>query len=377
MIVTEKLPVPPVRGGAIQTYVAAVAPLLGRHVDLTVLGVTDPTLPEHERVEGVEYVRVPGGTLDRYLEGVLAYVRENQFDLIHIFNRPRLVLPVREAAPDARLVLSLHNDMFEPHKIAAEEAEAALAQLERLVTVSDYVGQRVVELYPAAAEKRQTIYSGVDVHQFLPVWSPEAKPVRLRLRREHGLKGKKVVLFVGRLSPKKGADVLVRSMPYVARRHPDAALVLVGSKWYGENKVSDYVAYLRALAAGSPVPVVTTGFVTPDQVHQWFLAGDLFVCPSIWPEPLARVHYEAMASGLPIITTNRGGNPEVVAGHGVGMVVEQPEDPKAMAAAINQVLGDRALRAEWGHNGRRLAEERYQWSRVADEIAQVWLAQAP
>lgn len=377
MIVTEKLPVPPVRGGAIQTYVAAVAPLLGRQVDLTVLGVTDPTLPEHERVDGVEYVRVPGGTLDRYLGGVLAYLKENQFDLIHIFNRPRLVLPVREVAPDARLVLSLHNDMFEPHKIAPEAAEAALAQLERLVTVSDYVGQRVVELYPAAAEKRRTIYSGVDVHRFLPVWSSEAKPVRQRLRQENGLKGKKVVLFVGRLSPKKGADVLVRAMPYVARRHPEVALVLVGSKWYGEDKVSDYVAYVRAMAARSPVPVVTTGFVTPDQVHQWFLAGDLFVCPSIWPEPLARVHYEAMAAGLPIITTNRGGNPEVVANQGVGMVVDQPEDPKAMAAAINQVLGDRALRAEWGRNGRRLAEERYQWSRVADEIAQVWLQQAP
>jgi len=374
MIVTEKLPVPPVRGGAIQTYVAAVAPLLAHRFDLTVLGVTDPTLPEEERVDGVHYVRVPGGNLDRYRDEVLAFLKSRRFDLIHIFNRPLLVLPVRQAAPNARLILSLHNDMFEPYKIPPKEAQAVIDTVERLVTVSDYVGRRVAELYPAAGKKWRTIYSGVDVRKFLPVWAPEAASIRRAMRRAHGLEGKKVILFVGRLSPKKGADVLVRAMPSVARVHPDVALVLVGSKWYGEQRISDYVAYVRALAARAPVPVVTTGFVPPDQIPQWFLAGDVFVCPSLWNEPLARVHYEAMASGLPIITTNRGGNPEVVAGQGVGLVVDQPEDPRAMAAAIIRLLDDRNLRERMGRTGRRLAEERYPWSRVAREIVEVWTA---
>lgn len=372
MIVTEKLPVPPVRGGAIQTYIAAVGPLLGKAHDLTVLGITDPTLPEREHTGGVTYVRVPGGTLDVYREKVVAFLKQNRFDVIHLFNRPRLVMTVRAVAPSARIILSMHNDMFEAHKIDAQEAAQAVATVERIVTISDYVGHRIAELFPAAAAKLKTIYSGVDTQRFLPLWNDEARRVREVLRREHGLSGKKVILFVGRLSPKKGADILVRAMPEIARRHPDAALILVGSKWYGEDKVSDYVAYVRALSARSPLPVVTTGFVTPDQVHQWFWVGDVFVCASQWEEPLARVHYEAMSAGLPIVTTARGGNPEVVEGAGTGLVVGRPDDPSALAEALSRLLSDRSLREKLGRTGRSLAEQHFVWERVAREIGETW-----
>jgi spore coat protein SA len=372
MIVTEKLPVPPVRGGAIQTYIDAVAPLLGKAHDVTILGITDPALPQREHTGGVTYERVPGGTLEVYRENVIAYLRTHKFDVIHLFNRPRLVMPVHEAAPQTRIILSLHNDMFEPHKIEPAEAARVVATVERIVTVSDYVGRRVAKLYPAAAAKHRTIYSGVDLQRFTPATTEEGRRVRERLRQEHGLTGKQVILFVGRLSPKKGADVLVRAMPLLAKRHPDAALVLVGSKWYGEDKLSDYVSYVRSLAARSPVPVVTTGFVTPDQVHHWFWVGDIFVCASQWEEPLARVHYEAMAAGLPIITTDRGGNPEVVQGVGSGLVVGRPDDPAALAQALSSLLSDKAQRGQLGRTGRKMAESHYSWERVAREIGEVW-----
>lgn len=377
MISTEKLPVPPVLGGAIQTYIAAVAPLLARSHDLIVLGVEAPQhLPATERRDGVTYVRVPGRSLAVYRDEVIRFLTQTSFDLIHIFNRPRLVLPVRQAQPDATLVLSLHNDMFDDLKIAPSEAQAALRELAAITTVSHYVGERVRSLYPEAGEKLHTIYSAVDVHRFAPAWSDQAKGIRQQLRAEHGLGKSPVILFVGRLSPKKGAHILVHAMPAVVKKHPDAALVLVGSKWYGQDHVSDYVAYLRALAAQSPARVITTGFVPPDQVHQWFWVGDLLACASLWQEPLARVHYEAMAAGLPIITSARGGNPEVVRGLGNGMVIEEPDDPAALAAAISSLLGDPRGRREMGRRGRSLAEERFTWDRVARELLSVW-AQAP
>lgn len=367
MIVTEKLPVPPVRGGAIQTYVAAIAPRLAQAHDLTILGVTDPSLPERESQGGITYVRVPGGDLLTYRDGVLAYLAQNSFDLIHLFNRPRLVPAVRAAAPGARIVLSMHNDMFLPHKIDPETATQAITEVERIVTVSGYVGRTIAAAYPEAEPKLQTVYSGVDLERFTP-----AGGIRSAIREAHGVKDRRVILFVGRLSPKKGADVLVRAMPAVAERNPYAALVLVGSKWYGEDRVSDYVAYVRALAARSPVPVITTGYVAADRVHEWFAAGDIFVCASQWEEPLARVHYEAMAAGLPIITTARGGNPEVVEGQGNGIVVTNPEDPAAFATAINALLANESRRTAMGRTGRQLAEQRYGWQRVADEIARIW-----
>lgn len=374
MICTEKLPVPPVRGGAIQTYIHAVAPRLARDHRVTVLGVADPELPDREIRDSVEYWRIPGGPFPQYLERVVRVLGKvgQRFDLIHLFNRPRLVMPVRKVLPETRLILSLHNEMFRPEKIGPEEAREAIGAVERIVTVSDFIGRGVEALYPEAKGKWRTIYSGVDLERFVPIWSPEARRIRQRLRAEHGLGRGPILLYVGRLSPKKGADILVRAMGAIARRYPEASLVLVGSKWYGEDRISDYVAYVRALAARAPLKVHTTGYVPADQVHEWFAAGDLFICASQWEEPLARVHYEAMAAGLPIITTARGGNPEVVRGQGNGLVVEDPGNPEAFARAILHLLSNHDVRARMSRRGRALAEAHFGWDRVASEIRSVW-----
>lgn len=374
MICTEKNPVPPIRGGAVQTYIQETAQRLAGHHKITVLGVADPELPTEQELQGVSYVRVPrgNGTLKEYESAITDYLRERHYDIIHIFNRPLLVLPVRSAAPNARLILSMHNDMFELAKIAPAEAEGALEQLERIICVSNYVGSRIATLYPQAGPKLQTIYSGVDLDRFAPRWSGRAAATRKALWSQHRIKKGPVILFVGRLSPKKGADVLLHAMAIVARQYASASLILVGSKWYGSEKVTDYVAYLRALAARSPAAVVSTGFVQQSEVQHWFWASDLLVCASQWQEPLARVHYEAMAAGLPIVTTDRGGNAEVVRGLDNGMVVDAPNDPKALAQPILKLAGDSSLRDSLGRRGRALAEERFGWDRVVGEILAAW-----
>ncbi|GAB7387586.1 spore coat protein CotSA [Bacillaceae bacterium] len=377
MISTEKLPVPPVRGGAIQTYIDGVSPLLRQHCDLTILGSADPRLAQQETVNGIRYVRIPAEHFAGYCEGVVRFLRQNAFDLIHIFNRPRLVGPVREAAPHARIFLSMHNDMFQPKKIAPEEAQTAIRESERIITVSDYIGLSLTERYPQAADKLQTVYSGVDIAKYVPCQSEEARKVRNALRKKHGIAGRKAILYVGRFSPKKGVDVLVRAMPELARRHPEIALVLVGSKWYSENKLSDYVAYVLSLTKRSPVPVVTTGFVHPQEIPKWYWVGDIFVCSSQWQEPLARVHYEAMASGLPIVTTARGGNPEVVFRNENGLIVDRPQEPSVFAEKLSLLLSDEELCRRLGQRGRALAEKHFRWERVAREILQIWQVPGP
>lgn len=217
MICTEKLPVPPVRGGAIQTYISGVLPYLSKHHDITVLGISDPSLPDQETLDGVHYVRVPGKIFEIYREGVVRYIESNSFDLIHIFNRPRLVLPVRQAAPHAKITLSMHNDMFNIEKIDPEEATAVLEEVSSIVTVSDYVGNVIRQLYPQASPKIRTIYSGVDTERFLPGSHPKMQETRKAIRKAHGLENKTVILFAGRLSRNKGVDKLVRALPELSK----------------------------------------------------------------------------------------------------------------------------------------------------------------
>ncbi len=372
MICTEKLPVPPVLGGAIQTYITGILPYLSKAHRITVLGVDDPSLSSDEIVDGVHYVRIPGKVFDIYEKGVSNYLQTNQFDLIHIFNRPRLVLPVRKAAPYAKITLSMHNDMFNHEKIKPAEAQSALKEVSSIVTVSNYVGNVIKGLYPEAASKLHTIYSGVDINRFLPGDHPDMKKIREKIRREHGIENKTVLLYAGRLSSSKGVDRLIRAIPELEKKHKNLALVIVGSKWFSQNGMTDYVAYVKALAKKLPIPVVSTGFVAADEIQNWFSVADLFICTSVWQEPLARVHYEAMAAGLPIVTTARGGNPEVIIPRENGLIVEDPDDPTNFSRVISEILADKTLMKKMSVRSRELAVSRYRWTRVATELLTVW-----
>jgi spore coat protein SA len=372
MICTEKLPVPPVLGGAIQTYISGILPFLSKYHEITVIGTSDSSLADKETKNGIYYVRVPGKVFDIYREGVVQYVKERQFDLIHIFNRPRLVKPIRSVASKSKITLSMHNDMFNLDKIDPDEAKTVIKEVSAIVTVSNYVGNVISKLYPEASSKIRTIYSGVDSERFLPGSYSEMQKIRSEIRKNHGLENKTVILFAGRLSENKGVDRLVRALPQLSKKFKDLALVIVGSKWFSQNDITSYIAYVKALANKQTVPVVATGFVKPDEIQNWFAAADLFICTSIWQEPLARVHYEAMAAGLPIVTTARGGNPEVIFSGQNGLIVENPEDPSCFADKITEILSDKSLMEKMGKKGRELAISNFGWKRVASEVLEVW-----
>jgi spore coat protein SA len=364
MICTEKLPVPPIRGGAIQQYIDAVLPYLKEKHDVTVFCVADPELSQREN-RNICYIKA-SKTQD-YISGVIDHLIDG-YDLIHVFNRPQWVNLIAERMPHAKISLSLHNEMFQPAKISKEEGQKCIRRVKFITTVSRFVESGVIKLYPEAAGKIHTVYSGVDVNRYQPVWSREASEIRNRLKAQYGLTGRKVVVFVGRLSPKKGAHILIKAIGQILSVHPDTALVLVGSKWYGENQEDSYVRQVKQMADTLNTDVVLTGFIPPNDVVSHYYLGDVFICASQWREPLARVHYEAMAAGIPIITTDRGGNAEVVKGKGNGIVISEYNQPQAFADAISYLLEQPDIALEMGKLGRKLAEEKYSWKRVAADL---------
>lgn len=367
LICTEKLPTPPIRGGAIQQYIDAILPYIKEKHDVTVFCVEDPSLPGEESKGNIRYVRVQGKKTDDYITNVINHMNDN-FDLIHVFNRPRWVKLIADKYPATAISLSLHNEMFLPAKISEAEGRACIKRVKFITTVSRFISSGVKKLYPEAAPKLHTVYSGVDINKYRPLWCAEAMQLRDQLRARYGLSGKKVILFVGRLSPKKGAHILIKAIGKVLPSHPDTALVLVGSKWYGENQEDSYVRQVRQMADELGTDVIMTGFIPPKDVVSHYYLGDIFVCASQWREPLARVHYEAMAAGLPIISTERGGNAEVIRGKGNGLIISEYNQPQAFADAITFLLEQPDIAHEMGMTGRRLTESEYSWERVAGEL---------
>src|SRR5690554_13342 len=96
MVGSEKLPIPPIHGGAVQTYIAEVAPFLAQKHEVTIIGVCDDDLPYDEMRDGIRYIRVhcTPNDFESYSQAVVTRLSSERFDVIEIFNRPMLVLPI-------------------------------------------------------------------------------------------------------------------------------------------------------------------------------------------------------------------------------------------------------------------------------------------
>ncbi len=364
LISSDKGPVPAIRGGSIQILIDGIKDFLAQHFKLTVYSISDPSLQEREMQESILYIRFNKGS---YWADITADLKRQsgEFELIHIFNRPRYVLPIKEASPGSRIILSLHNKMMRPALMKRSEALAVIDASDRILAVSNYIASTLIRRFGEAAPKVKLWYSGVAVDRWPPAWSPEGKAIREIWRRAHGLKDKKVLLFTGRILRKKGVHVLIEAFLLLAREMPDLILVIVGDC---EHADSGYLRHLHQLSRPAGGRIVFAGFVPPDKIHGYYLAADIFVCPSQWPEPLGRVHYEAMAAGTPIITMNRGGIPEVVQDRINGIVISDYRNPAALAGAIKDLLAHPQEARAMAQRGRRIVEEKFSFERVAGEI---------
>ncbi len=370
LICTEKLAFPPVNGGAIQVYLEGALPILSQHHEITVFSIQDPKLPNRVISGGVKYIRLPASTTEEYVRGLKPHLTDD-FDLVHVFNRPRWV-PFLSKDLTCAFSLSLHNEMFFPKKISSTLANACIDRVSFITTVSHFVANAVKDLYPSAASKLHPVYSAVDCNIYKPIWSNDKDSFRDVLRAKYGLQNHKTILYVGRLTPKKGTHIVLDAMNSVMKSHPNTALMIIGSKWYGGNETNEYIDLLKRVSKELRGPVIFTGFLTPNEIPKYYSIGDIFVNMSQWREPLARVHYEAMAAGLPIITTNRGGNAEVMEEGVNGFVMNDYENPRLLEKNIVNLLDNKDLALRLGVNGRKMAEEKYNFNRLATDLLKLF-----
>ncbi|MCL9970395.1 glycosyltransferase family 4 protein [Anoxybacillus kestanbolensis] len=369
-ICTEKLPSPAVKGGAIQLMIDGIAPMFVAKHMLTIFSITDPSLPTYEQRDGIEYVRVPK---EQYEQHIVNELKKRTFDVIHVFNRPANVLFYKQAAPNSRFVTSLHNDMFSPMKMKRDVAERVIAEVDAITTVSEYMKRTVTKRYDVREDLIHIVYSGVDATHYMPPWTEEGKQMRTTMRQRFGTEDDDVILFIGRLSKTKGVHVLIESMNHVLAERPKAKLVIVGGKWFSDNRPNEYVRFLHQLAKPYNDRIQFTSYIPSEYIPHIFTIGDVFVCSSQWHEPLARVHYEAMAAGVPIVTTNRGGNSEVIEHNVNGLVVDDYASPKAFARAISELLHDKEKALALAYEGRKRAETTFSFANTAEQLERVYI----
>jgi len=199
-------------------------------------------------------------------------------------------------------------------------------------------------LGPQAMSKVSTLHNGIDLDRIQPRKNLPAR------------NGKKVV-FASRLIAKKGADLLVDAALRIGRNEPSVEFIIAGEGEEGP-KLEEQVAEL-----GIADNVRFTGLLPHQELISLIADSDLFVLPCRVAangdrDALPTVLLEAMAAGVPCISTPVNGIPEIIDQGQTGLIVPE-NDPASLAAAIDQLLGDPGSRRMMGVAGRRKAERKF------------------
>ena len=177
--------------------------------------------------------------------------------------------------------------------------------------------------------------------------------------------GKKLVLFLSRVNFKKGLDILARAFGRIHRLRQDAHLVIAGPDTDGyATRVRGWLAGEGALDAAT-----FTGMVLGERKAALLRRADLFVLPS-YTENFGIAVVEAMASGLPVVISNRVNIWREIAAARAGLVVK-PEATE-VAVAIRMLLDNPSLAKDWGECGRRLAQEKFSWQAAGDQLVRLY-----
>ncbi len=413
------------RGASVALGVYEIARRVARSHPVLVIATRGPGQPERERdAAGVEIRRLPvrskklhraldvaAGSLSpprpffaspfyytAYFVRAALIARRERADLVHFPTYSQAAPLLKRLVPRARLVLHMHGEALS--QLDRSRVLRHLRAVDLVLGCSDDVRDKIRARFPELAAPCRTLHNGVDLERF---GADAASPAPADDPRRR-------VLFVGRVSPEKGVHVLLEAAREFLARYPHAQLDVVGStgvlpyslhvawsrdprvaelrRFYGRGFASrareqllgagrSYVdEALRRLPAALAARVRLHGAVGHASLPALYRDADVFVYPSVWPEPFGMPTVEAMACGLPVVATAGGGIPEIVVDGETGILVKRG-DADALAAAVGRLLDDRALAAEMGAAGRQRAATRFSWDRVSGDLLDAYAQVLP
>lgn len=246
-----------------------------------------------------------------------------------------------------------------------------MRRVDRIVAATPVDLSQMVELYGADASKITVMSPGVDLELFRPIPKAEA-------RRYVGLRddAERLLLFVGRLDPVKGLNVLLEAVCHLIRDlapsgQRSISLAVIGGDSESVEAVRGEAICLDEVKErfGLKEMVAFLGSRSQDTLPYYYSAADVCVMPSLY-ESFGLVALEAMACGTPVVASRVGGLPHVVRDGETGLLVPE-NDPEALADGLKRILTDGDLRRRLGENAHQVAQG-YSWQQVAGATAQLY-----
>lgn len=340
------LPVPAVKGGAVENLVDFCLEYNNAHRlhQITIYSIYHPNVRFHKSLNSevnhykfihtnrwIDRVRkyvfrkthkdfYYNYSVEYYLMLTLKKIRKESFDIILIENRPGYVLKLKDWS-NSKLVIHQENDYLNSQ---TSNYQMIYNSTTCIINTSDYITQQVRTINPYDT-KCVTVLNGIDTQYFFQAEPLPRNPFMLTEKDF-------VIAYSGRLKKEKGILQLIQAIKQV-KEIVKLKLLIIGASAYGKDK--EPTKYIRQLEEESePIKdlVIFTGFINYDQMPSYLKMADIAVVPSMWEEPFGLTVVEAMAAGLPLITTRSGGIPEIC--EGVATIVDRENIVENLATAI-------------------------------------------
>ena len=248
-------------------------------------------------------------------------------DLVEVHSRCHVAAYLKSKRPDLRVALYLHNDPREMKgSRTVPERRKLLASMSAVICVSDYIRGCFLDGIDDAgklADKVATARNGAT--RWLA--APAAK--------------RPMILLAGRMVPEKGILECAQAMAMVMKDHPDWEIVIAGARRFEDSAPGSYEGRIAEALAPLGPRARMTGFLPIEQIHELQQEAAIIACPSIWHDPMPKAVLEALAAGSALLTTRRGGIPEVAEGR--AHIVDMP-DVESFAAAMRKLITDGSYR---------------------------------
>ena len=281
--------------------------------------------------------------------------RKYKLDLLHT----QYVSPMPSFC---KTIITLHDVLFESHpqyfsKLFVLRSKIMMylsaKRSAHVFTVSEYSKKEIINRYNISKTEVSVIYNGVDQEKFYPGENG------LSVIHDFGLSSKDYILTVGRLEPRKNHAVLLQAY---AQLNTDCPLLIIGQKHFGYEHISSLITELEI---GHKVFILES--VSDKDLPAYYRHARMFVYPT-WAEGFGMPVIEAMASGVPVITSNTTSLPEVV--ESAGILVE-PSNANALAEAMNSVLNSHELSATLRAKGISQALK-FNWDSSAKKVKVIY-----
>ena len=217
--------------------------------------------------------------------------------------------------------------------------------------------KNIISNWGIPKQKIKVIYNAVDVQRYTLKSSKEEAREQLKLDPKA-----RIILTVARLAPWKGIDKVIRVLPGVLRKVPEAKYVVIGE---GDR------SNLERLTKNYKVKdkVIFTGRITYSKIPYWFKSADVLVLYSGY-EGFSHVILEAMAAGIPVIASKRGGNPEAI-DDGVNGLLIPINKKEELKKAIIKVLTDQEFVQRLVKGGKKKIKE-FNWDNLVKQTLEVF-----